>query len=49
MINELSEKSKNIDEIMQESDYEDPNELILKGLQRMLENIEKLKKERQLD
>lgn len=49
MINELSEKSKNIDKIMQESDYEDPNELILKGLQRMLENIEKLKKERQLD
>ena len=48
VINQLSDKNKSIDKLMNKNVYMDPKEKILQSLQKMLENIENLKRERQL-
>jgi tetratricopeptide (TPR) repeat protein len=48
MINQLSDKSKSIDKLMIEEVSMDSKEKILQSLQKILDNIEHLKRERQL-
>lgn len=47
VIDQLSDKNKSIDKLMNKNVYMDPKEKILQSLQKMLENIENLKRERQ--
>lgn len=47
MINQLSDKSKNVDELIVKSESADPNEKILRTLNEMIKNIEHIKKKRQ--